>query len=301
MTNAALCLQPAAPHLRLMSNDDTDRTTPTDLAPPPSADDRPITQPPGKLETMLPAPPLSLEDSYLDRAIRVVAMAGDDMRKGREEARSHHEAVLDAIRRSDANQTRNYEMVRDEIRRLQQSDVSQDSKIATLTTRMGVMERLVEASHLSPEFQDKFRDMHAAVMSLIEDIGGGALLSGRKVLCVDDQPLILKSMIRVLAGHGAAVFTAESFDGVKAMVEAVRPDCATVDVKLLGEEDGIEVARWLIRSAGMAPSQVLLVTGNDLQRAKDIASTLGVRLLPKPMPNTEFVQAVREASATRQS
>jgi uncharacterized protein (DUF3084 family) len=56
------------------------RDTPTDIAPPMSEEDGPITQPPAKLETMLPA---SIEGSYFQAAAKEFAGAAAELRKTR--------------------------------------------------------------------------------------------------------------------------------------------------------------------------------------------------------------------------
>ncbi len=135
---AALCMSaiddheddPPHHHLRAMPVQDDERTdterAERDTTPPGPAD----IEATRVLSTMLPAkPPLSLEDSYLDRAIRVVATTGTKIDEDREERRRQHEAVLAAITRADDNGNKNYELLRDEIRHLKDSDLKQDRRL----------------------------------------------------------------------------------------------------------------------------------------------------------------------------
>ncbi len=151
----------AAPRLRLLPPmTDTDETRAADtMAPeadrdtlPPSAEERAL--------TLLPAP-RTIEDTYLERAIRVVAGEGEDRRKDREERQRQHNEVLDAIRlqglRSDAGIAKvvadmselaremgaNYEMLAGEFRRHRDvsdaRDVEQDGRIYQLERQVAAM------------------------------------------------------------------------------------------------------------------------------------------------------------------
>ncbi len=255
------------------------------------------------LSTMLPAkPPLSLEDSYLDRAIRVVAEAGEEMRTSREETRQQHHAVLDAIKRSDANQTRNYEMVRDEIRHLKESDRNQDAKLANVTTELANLAGridVIERAQLSTALERELGDIRASVLSLIEAVEGmggtnRTELTGRKVLLVDDHDLILKSMSRIVSSHGATVLTASTLAAVQSVVKTHDPDCVVVDVRLAEGEDGSEIVEWLL-ARGIDRSRVLLLSG-DRSAGTEAAARLGVKLVEKPLSATELVSVIREAS-----
>ena len=86
----------AEPSPYLMSNDEEDREV-THTLPAPPSDFEPEerkTNPEASRGPLLPPAPLTLEDSYLDRAIRVVAEAGATMARDREERRQQHLEVL---------------------------------------------------------------------------------------------------------------------------------------------------------------------------------------------------------------
>lgn len=144
--NLATILPPALPLLLLtMPHDDHEPrdTTPTEAAPelrdtqPPGADDAAAET---ALRTLLPLKaPVTIEDTYLERAIRVVAETGASMARDREERRQQHDAVLAAISRSDANQSRNYEMLRDELGKLKASDIEQSAEIADLRLEVAAL------------------------------------------------------------------------------------------------------------------------------------------------------------------
>lgn len=154
------CTQPNVTELELLNLMPQDQDDPREVATiAPETDREPETeerktQPPGAADaeatrvmaTMLPeAPllperaPLTLEDSYLDRAIRVVASAGAKLAEDKEERRQQHEAVLHAIHRADENASRNYEMLRREVIALKRSDLLQDGKIADLRLELAAM------------------------------------------------------------------------------------------------------------------------------------------------------------------
>lgn len=295
----------SARHLRIVMNEQDRREPTTDVAPP--LTDRDTQPPPSSMAvagTMLPArAPLSLEDSYLDRAIRVVADAGQYMRENREEARRQHNAVIEAIGRSDANQTRNYEMVRDELRRLKESEVTQDAKIASvsaellaLTGRISVIERSQVQSSVQEELRE-VKESLASLLEIIETMGhtDKTELAGRKVLIVDDVAILLRTLTRALASRGATVLTASTIDETRQQVAQYDPDCVIVDVRL-GDESGIPIAEWLVRDAGLAPSRVILMTGAADESATKAAAELQLRLLEKPTPTADLVAAILVAT-----
>lgn len=144
-------------HLTLMSNDDHETTTtlapPTDREAPtnPEASVAPIQAlrpPPQEYDTSF----LRQDDSTFSRAVKLIADAARALDADREErrlataqAQSNHNAVIEAIIRADANSTRNYEMVRDEIRHLKDSDLKQDRRLAEGDQRFEKIEQSIAA------------------------------------------------------------------------------------------------------------------------------------------------------------
>ncbi|MBX3702509.1 MAG: response regulator [Steroidobacteraceae bacterium] len=121
----------------------------------------------------------------------------------------------------------------------------------------------------------------------------------RKVLVVDDDPVVARSFDRVLTGKGYAVISAR--DGVEALqkLKAEKYDVVFTDIKMPGI-DGIEVARRIKASQPWLP--VVIVTGygteaNEAQaRAAGVAGFLHKPLSPE-MIEGSAEQALHEAAA----
>jgi hypothetical protein len=163
---------PIRPGLRLMSNhkDDTHENTET-LAPPTDP------EPPTNVENEPPrrdaiSPPAvfnpATADSVFSDAVKQIADAARIIREGREErlraeeqAQRNHDATIDAIVRADQNQSRNYELLRDEIRHLKDSDRRQD-------------ERLIEGDKRFATIEKSIADLKAELLALVTRAGEDA-------------------------------------------------------------------------------------------------------------------------------
>src|SRR3989344_8859545 len=80
----------------------------------------------------------------------------------------------------------------------------------------------------------------------------------RKVLVVDDDPVIGKSFVRVLAGRGHAVIPAANGEEALKKLSAEAYDVVFTDIKMPGMS-GIEVAKRVKASQPWLP--VVIVTG----------------------------------------
>ena len=103
----------------------------------------------------------------------------------------------------------------------------------------------------------------------------------RKVLVVDDDPVIAKSFHRILSGKGYAVIHAAS--GAEALDKLAREDYDVVytDLKMPGMP-GLEVARRIRESRPWLPVVIVTGYGNDRNEAE--AQALGVTaFLHKPL------------------
>jgi CheY-like chemotaxis protein len=103
----------------------------------------------------------------------------------------------------------------------------------------------------------------------------------RKVLVVDDDPVIGKSFDRVLSGKGYAVITAK--DGVEALTKlaAERYDVVYADIKMPGMS-GLEVAERVKAARPWTP--VVIITGHGTAESEARAKAAGVTaFLHKPL------------------
>ncbi|MBU6424053.1 MAG: response regulator transcription factor [Chloroflexota bacterium] len=115
---------------------------------------------------------------------------------------------------------------------------------------------------------------------------------GARILVVDDEPAILRSLERNLRGHDFQVETATTAAEAVGSHERTHPDLVILDLGLPGP-DGLSVIRAL-REASSTPIIVLSVRGAD--RDKVAALDLGADdYLTKPFSVDELLARIRAA------
>lgn len=103
----------------------------------------------------------------------------------------------------------------------------------------------------------------------------------RKILVVDDDPIVGKSFDRVLAGKGYAVITAQDGEEALRKLETESYDAVFTDIKMPGMS-GIEVAEKIRATKPWLP--VVIVTGYGSQANRARAAAAGVsEFLQKPL------------------
>src|SRR5205823_4829882 len=123
----------------------------------------------------------------------------------------------------------------------------------------------------------------------------------KKVLVVDDNPVILKTLAVKLQGHGYVVLTAE--DGAEA-VSAVRrdkPDVILLDLSFPTEQppgggviwDGFLIMQWLRRLEEAKDIPIIAITGGDPEKSKGPALAAGAtNFFHKPIDHDELVTVI---------
>jgi CheY-like chemotaxis protein len=118
----------------------------------------------------------------------------------------------------------------------------------------------------------------------------------KKVLVIDDDPVVGKSFQRVLSGKGYAVISAAS--GAEALDRLAREDYDVVyaDIKMPGM-DGLEVTERIKASRPWLP--VVIVTGYGSQANEERATALGVAgFLHKPL-SPEMIEGSAQVALLR--
>ena len=103
----------------------------------------------------------------------------------------------------------------------------------------------------------------------------------RKVLVVDDDPVVGKSFNRVLSGKGYAVITAENGEEALAKLQSEHYDVVFTDLRMPGM-NGLEVAERVKARQPWTP--VVIVTGYGSHTSEERARAAGVSdFLHKPL------------------
>jgi two-component system KDP operon response regulator KdpE len=116
--------------------------------------------------------------------------------------------------------------------------------------------------------------------------------AGARVLVVDDEPAILRTLRTNLRGHGFDVETAENVRDAIAEYDRARPDVVLLDLGL-PDDDGLALIRHI---RGRASTPILVVSARDNDRDKVGALDLGADdYLTKPFSVDELLARIRVA------
>lgn len=119
----------------------------------------------------------------------------------------------------------------------------------------------------------------------------------KKILVVDDDPVVGKSFDRVLTRKGYAVITATSGRDALEKLRSERYDMVFTDIKMPGMS-GLEVAERVKASQPWLP--VVIVTGYGSQESQDRAAAAGVAgFLHKPL-SPEMIEGSAEQAMRAQ-
>jgi len=123
----------------------------------------------------------------------------------------------------------------------------------------------------------------------------------KKVLVVEDDPVVAKTLSMTLNARGyEVVYAADSCEAIK-LVREQDPDVMLVDVGLqpdLGGArlcDGFQVTQWLQRAnSRKIPS--IIISGANKPSYKRQAESIGAQaFLAKPLDNTVLVESIKSA------
>jgi CheY-like chemotaxis protein len=119
----------------------------------------------------------------------------------------------------------------------------------------------------------------------------------RKVLVVDDDPVVRKSFDRVLSGKGYAVITAENGEEALQKLNSEQYDVVYTDIRMPGMS-GLEVAEKVKARQPWTPVVIITGYGNDAAEAR--AKAAGVaNFLHKPL-SPELIEGSAQDALTAQ-
>jgi CheY-like chemotaxis protein len=123
-----------------------------------------------------------------------------------------------------------------------------------------------------------------------------AMTALRKVLVVDDDPVVRKSFDRVLSSKGYAVITAENGEEALRKLNDEKYDIVYSDIRMPGI-NGLEVAEKIKARQPWTP--VVIITGYGTDIAEERAKAAGVSsFLHKPLSAEMIEDSARDALAT---
>jgi CheY-like chemotaxis protein len=137
--------------------------------------------------------------------------------------------------------------------------------------------------------------------SVTERVTEGGIGLNRKILVVDDNPVVLKAFELKLKALGFNVLTATEGAAAVSMARQEQPDLIVLDINFppdVGSSglqwDGFNIMQWMQRFQEAASIPVIIITGADPEKVKERAMTAGAAaFFQKPINNEEFLITVR--------
>ena len=124
----------------------------------------------------------------------------------------------------------------------------------------------------------------------------------KKILVVDDNPVVLKSMAIMLNAAGYHTMVALSGSETIGWLNRERPDLILMDLDFAPDpeyiggalRDGFLIIDWARRFGIAEKIPVIIVSGLDPERYKDRAASAGIPIfLRKPVDREKLLEAVR--------
>jgi CheY-like chemotaxis protein len=128
-------------------------------------------------------------------------------------------------------------------------------------------------------------------------------MSQKKILVVDDSPIIQKTLSMKLTANGYQVLTAEDGASAVSMTRREKPDLILLDLSFPPDVahgggvpwDGFLIMNWLQRIDEAKGIPIIVVTGSDAAEYKDRALAAGaVSYFQKPIDNDQLLTVIRQ-------
>lgn len=118
---------------------------------------------------------------------------------------------------------------------------------------------------------------------------------GRRVLVVDDDPLILRLYELEMESWGLELDLVKAHNGFEALIRIGEktPELLVSDLNMPGM-DGFRMIRTLREDSGTAGMQVIVVSGLDRTTIKAMGLPSDIPVFPKPVPFKELRAAVQD-------
>jgi CheY-like chemotaxis protein len=123
--------------------------------------------------------------------------------------------------------------------------------------------------------------------------------TAKKILIVDDNEIILKTVSLKLQGAGYRVVTA--LDGAEAVAAARKeaPDLVLLDISFPPDVGGVEwngfrIMEWFHRMEAVKKTPVIIITGGEDAKDKERAVASGaVAFFHKPIDHDDLLKVIR--------
>lgn len=127
-----------------------------------------------------------------------------------------------------------------------------------------------------------------------------------KILVVDDNTVVVKSLEMKLAAADFQVVTATDGAGALAAIRLERPDLVVLDITFPPDVghggiawDGLLLMQWLGRIEEAKGIPIVIITGQDPKQYRDQAMKLGAKaFFTKPVDHAALIDVIRDTLAS---
>jgi DNA-binding response OmpR family regulator len=118
--------------------------------------------------------------------------------------------------------------------------------------------------------------------------------NGKKVLVVDDEPHVIRSLTFVLTKEGYDVSSASNGEDALAKIRALRPNLVFLDV-MMPKKNGYEVCKELKKDPGLSDIHVIMLTAKGQEADREQGLSAGAdEFMTKPFSPVGVVEKVRK-------
>ncbi len=115
----------------------------------------------------------------------------------------------------------------------------------------------------------------------------------KKILVVDNEPFIVRSLTFVLKKQGYETVTATDGEEALAKIREERPDLVFLDV-MMPKRDGYEVCRQVRASPEMGNPYIIMLTARGQEADKERGLRLGVdEFMTKPFSPSKVIERAK--------
>jgi len=128
-------------------------------------------------------------------------------------------------------------------------------------------------------------------------------MSAGKILVVDDNPVVVKTLELKLKAAGFQVTPARDGGAALAAIRRDRPDLVVLDINFPPDVghgggiswDGMLLMQWLGRMEEAKDIPIVIITGENPDKYRDQAIKLGAKaFFTKPVANDELIALIRQ-------
>lgn len=116
---------------------------------------------------------------------------------------------------------------------------------------------------------------------------------GRRVLIVDDEPSLAKSIQRVLCQDGFETQIASNGFSAGSMLESFNPAVVTLDLKMPGM-GGLDVVRFIRNQERFSHLKILIVSALSQQKIDEAINAGADDFLGKPFENSVLLEKIKQ-------